>query len=116
MPLKAARARATNVSGRQGYPYVLSHQTPLSGRTFEVQIFESDRFRHDDIFQLDTRVDKDFAIGGYGLTLGVDVFNLFNEQSVLQRAGRVNGFFPVTQITETVSPRTLRIGARLSFR
>jgi hypothetical protein len=49
------------------------------------------------------------------MTLGVDVFNALNESYVLQRQHRL-GIRTTNNVTEILSPRIFRIGARLSFR
>jgi hypothetical protein len=49
------------------------------------------------------------------MTLGVDCFNVFNESTVLQRNGRI-GQTTNSFVTEIVSPRLFRVGAKFSFR
>jgi hypothetical protein len=68
----------------------------------------------DDVHTVDLRLEKEFRLDPVGLTVGVDVFNVFNENTVLQRELRLNqrrGDF----LFETLSPRIFRLGARLSF-
>jgi hypothetical protein len=75
-----------------------------------------DEFRHDDIHTIDARVEKEFNFSDFGLTLGVDVFNLTNESTVLQRQHRLGLTGASNYVTEVLSPRLIRVGARLSFR
>jgi hypothetical protein len=63
----------------------------------------------------DARVEKEFTFSDVGLTLGVDVFNALNESYVLQRQHRL-GNARTNNVTEILSPRIFRVGARLSFR
>jgi hypothetical protein len=109
---------AGNITGRQGYPivYLRSSGNLFSQGTIQQPVTsESDAFRLDNINQLDLRLEKDFVFGDFGMTLGIDCFNVMNRATVLQRAGRLNannGNF----VTEIVSPRLFRLGAKISFR
>jgi len=109
---------AGNITGRQGYPivYLRSSGNLFSQGTIQQPVTsDSDAFRLDNINQLDLRLEKDFVFGDFGMTLGIDCFNVMNRATVLQRAGRLNannGNF----VTEIVSPRLFRLGAKISFR
>ena len=62
----------------------------------------------------DLRIEKEFRFNQVGLTLGVDLFNALNENTVLQRELRLNqprGDY----LFESLSPRIFRLGARISF-
>jgi Carboxypeptidase regulatory-like domain len=118
---------AGNLTGRQGYPTPyydriggLNTNTPESGPTVQVQFTSSDANRVDNIVDFDGRLEKEFTFQDFGLTLGVDCFNLFNESFVLQRVARARSTFNSTLgvgfINETLSPRIFRFGARLSFK
>ena len=111
---------AANLTGRQGYPLPYYDQVAINTTTTsstQVQISPSDANRLDNIVDLDGRVEKEFTFQDFGLTLGVDCFNLLNESFILQRRARVftslrnQGF-----VTEVLSPRIFRFGARLSFK
>jgi hypothetical protein len=116
------RAWGFNVSGalnaREGYPNpAFVNITGTDGTTRSVQVFESlDDVHNDDVMTMDLRVDKEIAIGdNFGVTVGVDVFNLFNDNTVLQR----NRNFTSTSfnfINETIAPRIIRGGVRLTFK
>jgi hypothetical protein len=111
---------ALNVTGREGYPVPYFVRVFLPGNennaASNVQVTERpDSFRLDDINIVDARVEKEFTFSDFGLTLGVDCFNVFNEAFVLQRQHRLNTG-AADRVTEITSPRIFRIGARVSFR
>ena len=76
---------------------------------------DTDEFRLDDIHMVDARVEKEFTFSDFGLTVGVDVFNVFNESYILQRNHRL-GQSTSDNVREITSPRVIRLGARLSLR
>jgi hypothetical protein len=111
---------AGNLTGRQGYPSPYYVQTTLNTTTTantQIQVGASDSNRLDNIIDFDGRLEKEFTFQNFGLTLGVDAFNLLNESFILQQRARVftslrnQGF-----VTEVLSPRIFRFGARLSFK
>ncbi len=120
---------AGNLTGRQGYPdpyYInlnparLSVPNPNTGGEV-VQIGAADSNRLDNIIDFDARIEKEFTFQDFGLTLGVDCFNVFNEAFVLQREGAFkNAAAPVVNnagfVNEVLSPRVFRFGARLTFK
>ncbi|HEV8581498.1 MAG TPA: TonB-dependent receptor [Thermoanaerobaculia bacterium] len=113
---------AANLTGRQGYPLryvnrvVRDTISDNAGSGIDIPVdSDPDAFRYPDINVVDLRVEKEFTFSDFGLTLGADVFNAFNESYVLQRQGvlgRDNSDF----VTEILSPRVVRLGARFSFR
>ena len=107
-----------NLTGRQGYPIPYVHRTGYiaSEQTFKYVLVPEDPtdIRHDDIHNLDLRLAKDFRFGPVGTTFSIDIFNVFNEQTVLQRNTRL-AIASANRITEMQSPRVLRLGARLTF-
>ncbi len=107
----------TNVSGRQGYPNTkFRNVTGTDGLSRAIQVTSDvDSERLDDVFTIDLRIDKEFNIGDFGATIGVDAFNILNDNTVLQRErSQTSGRF--NYINETVSPRAFRAGLRLHFR
>ena len=91
---------------------------------------ENDEFRNDDVFTANVRIEKEFSFSDFGLTVGVDVFNLFNDSTTLQRggviaaehfdaAGRTLGLGSSSgngdHVLESISPRIFRLGARISW-
>jgi hypothetical protein len=107
---------AMNLFGREGYPYpqwtVVNPADGLGNRN--LLIGDLDDLRHDDVYNLDLRLGKVVNVGVLQVTLSADVFNVLNDDTVLQRNGRVNQSSYNT-ITEIQAPRILRLGARLSF-
>src|SRR5258708_5112676 len=111
---------AANVTGRQGYPVPYYDQviinTTTTGTT-QVQISPSAANRLDDIVDVDGRLEKEFTFQDFGLPLGVDRFTPSTEAFILHRAARVRAsFVNAGCINETLSPRIVRFGARLSFK
>jgi hypothetical protein len=111
---------ALNLTGRQGYPvpYYVRAQLPNNENGALVYVQSTDRpdtYRLDDINIVDARVEKEFTFSDFGLTLGVDCFNVFNEAFVLQRQHRLTTS-AADRVTEITSPRIFRVGARVSFR
>ncbi|HYH06326.1 MAG TPA: TonB-dependent receptor [Thermoanaerobaculia bacterium] len=113
------------VTGREGYINGYNIRSPnIDGarRRYVINNFEDYRFSN--LFQVDLRVGKEFALpGGRSFEVSVDGFNLSNERTILWREyeivpTRVNGQLvasPETPIQEIQSPRIYRLGARLTF-
>jgi hypothetical protein len=111
---------ALNLTGREAYPVPYFRRVQLPGNeqfvTQNVLVSSRpDSFRLDDINIIDARIEKEFTFSDFGLTLGVDCFNLLNRSFVLQRNNRL-AQSTSDNVREIVSPRVLRLGARLSFR
>jgi hypothetical protein len=120
---------ALNLTGRQGYPVPYFERLNPGVRGIpsftRVQVVnEPDQFRVDDIHIVDARLEKEFTFSDFGITLGVDCFNVFNKGYVQQRnhrlrvgANAANPLSPASDfVTEVTSPRIFRLGARVSFR
>ena len=118
---------AGNLTGRQGYPTPFYDRVgtgnlanAATGGTIQIQFQPSDANRLDNIVDVDGRLEKELTFQDFGLTLGVDCFNLFNEAFILQRVARARSSYSATNgigfINETLSPRIFRFGARLSFK
>src|SRR3954470_2156817 len=113
---------ALNLNGREGYPVPYFHRVFLptdryvTGPSENVQVTNRpDSVRLENISIVDARVEKEFTFSDFGLTLGVDCFNLLNESYVLQVNHRLQQSTS-DNVREITSPRILRFGARLSFR
>jgi len=112
---------AANLNGREGYP--LPYWRRRGGTnardnfalTSVAVTSDPDEFRLDDIHMIDARVEKEFSFSDFGLTLGIDVFNVMNEAYVLQRNHRM-AQSTSDNVREVTSPRIFRLGARISFR
>lgn len=118
---------AGNVYGRQGNPFVAIMRLPTGndGNLRALATPALDTIRLDNLWTFDLRAAKNMRLGPtvtLGLTL--DVFNVFNRSTVLQRTRQVNAlddqdnqivsnaFF---QPLELLNPRIARIGVRLGF-
>jgi hypothetical protein len=104
------------ITGRQGYPtppYV--NVTGDLGRRQILIATNTTEFRNPSILTLDGRIGKDFSFKDFGMTVGVDGFNLLNSHPVLQR-NRNAGSDAAEAIEEELSPRVFRLGAVLHFR
>ncbi len=110
---------AANIFGREGYPlpYFLEGVSTSDGQTRDLlAVNELDDVRVDDLFTIDLRLDKEFAASGnVSFTVGVDAFNLLNENYVMQRERRLNVNTP-DFLRETLSPRIWRLSARVNWR
>jgi hypothetical protein len=116
---------AGNLTGRQGYPDPYWFRVaPVSvAPTEDIQVTRSDANRLDNIWDFDARIEKEFTFQDFGLTLGVDCFNVFNQAFILQRRERMTrsgaNVVPLSNtdwVNEVLSPRIFRFGARLSFK
>ena len=110
---------AGNLTGRQGYPAVYLRnigRLNLGGGAIAQPVSNSsDRYRLDNINQLDLRLAKDFRFSDIGLTLSADCFNVMNRSTVLQRRGILNSNNS-DFVQEVISPRLFRVGVQMSFR
>ena len=113
---------AAAFNGREGYamPYftrigVPANYQPQPFRLFIAGTDSPDEFRFDDVHTIDLRAEKELTFGDFGATLGIDVFNVTNENTVLQRQLRL-GIGTTDHLTEHLSPRIVRLGVRLNFR
>ena len=111
---------AAALNGREGYPIRYTQRvfraTVNTGRPTYIPVTaDTGRFKYPDVHVLDLRVEKDFNVGGLGLTVGADLFNALNEPYVLQRAlvlGRPNS----DHVVEVLSSRIIRLGVRFQVR
>ena len=65
---------------------------------------------------VDLRAEKEFsATSDVSLTFGIDLFNAFNEATVLARQPNV-GFSTANWVRDNISPRIWKLGVRVSWR
>jgi len=113
-----------SILGRQGYPFVVIMRLPAGddGRPNILATPAVDTNRFDNLWDLDLRLAKKVSLGSKtALRLSVDLFNVLNADTVLQRArtvnasstGGINGSF--NRVNELINPRVARIGVRLEF-
>jgi hypothetical protein len=108
---------AASFLGRQGYPlnYFRRSFGPDDGLLRDVEVIPTDKRRYDNVYELDLRLEKVVPIfANASLTVSGDLFNVTNQNTVLQRYNRLRRS-NTNQIKEVQSPRVWRFGARVSF-
>lgn len=79
--------------------------------------FEDERL--DDVFNLDLKLSKTFNIGSTRVEIATEVFNVFNDDTVLARNLRTDqttaGVPNAGEIREIISPRIARFSATINF-
>ena len=117
-----------NVFGRQGYPFIqwVRINTGDGFGTQNVVVGPLDRQRNPNVYNLDLRLEKVLEVRPVQIALSLDVFNVLNDGTVLQRQGNIGtcaaaACTTITKnasynlITQLQSPRVVRAGARVSF-
>jgi hypothetical protein len=108
---------AGNIYGRQGYPILYFRRVSgtTDGLRRDVIVTTADDQRYKNVYEVDLRVEKVSNITQTAtLTLSADLFNVTNQNTVLQRDNRL-GRASSNTIREIQAPRVWRFGARLSF-
>lgn len=107
---------ALSVTGREGYPAppFASRGSAVGGQSVQLTR-RVDSVRNDNIQIVDARLEKEFVHGNLSWTLGIDGFNLTNEDYVLQRRRDAESS-RFGQIDERLSPRVVRVGVTLRYR
>jgi hypothetical protein len=108
--------------GRQGYPINWYRRVAGVGNseTRDVAVSDLEDQRYDNVFNLDLRLEKVVPItASANVTVSADLFNVTNEDTVLQRFNRlgISGLAVgnTNEIKEIQSPRVWRFGLRLTF-
>jgi hypothetical protein len=108
--------------GREGYPINWYRRVTGVGNseTRDVAVSDLDDQRYDNVFNLDLRIEKVVPITqSANLTISADLFNVTNEDTVLQRFNRLErtglAVGNTNDIKEIQSPRVWRFGLRLAF-
>jgi hypothetical protein len=110
---------AANVVVRRGYaePFFRS-RVPAGDSLVPTKnvllVSSADQFRLDAVKLLDVRVEKLFKFDRTSLALDFDVFNLFNQATVLRRQYDARST-SLGQPLEILNPRTARLGVRFFF-
>jgi hypothetical protein len=75
------------------------------------------RFRLPAVSSLDARVEKAIKIQRANIMLDLDIFNIFNNATVLGRQYDIRRTGPTgyNKVLEIMNPRILRLGARINF-
>jgi len=108
---------SANLNGREGFgiPYYDRSSATADGIAGkDVQIGEVDAIRYDDLFTFDFKVAKSLNINSTLIELSAEVFNLFNENTILGVNPRVDQS-STNAIRENLSPRIIRAGASIRF-
>lgn len=111
------------LNGREGYliPYRVQFRDRREGTQKNLLVSSSfDDSRLPNVTNLDLRLAKDIMFGSFGLNLSVDVFNVLNTHTVLDRNTLLDvgadGTLPqYNHISTLMSPRIVRFGARVKF-
>ena len=107
--------------GRQGYPINWWRRiTGEDGVQRDLAVSDLEDQRYDNVYELDGRIEKVVPITqSANLTISADVFNITNEDTILQRFNRLNrtglAVGNTNDIKEIQSPRVWRFGLRLAF-
>jgi hypothetical protein len=107
---------STSIFARQGglRPIVINAAAGLDGTLAALAVPTVDAERYDALFNLDLRLARSVKIGKASVTVAAELFNVLNNDVVLGET-RTASASTFRRIDEVVSPRILRIGARLSF-
>lgn len=107
---------------RQGYaqPFFRSQVVtgdPLSNRKNVLISSDIGNQRLPKVSSFDARLEKAFRFGRANAILDLDVFNVFNNSTVLGRTYdlRLTGATGFNKVLEIMNPRLLRLGARFTF-
>ncbi|HEV8232871.1 MAG TPA: carboxypeptidase regulatory-like domain-containing protein [Thermoanaerobaculia bacterium] len=105
--------------GRQGYPipYAVFDDPGDGWGQRSIALGDADANREDNVYQLDLSVQKVLPIAQkVDITLSVNVFNVFNDDTILLRNYDATGpVGTVGDIFTIQNPRVLQFGARVSF-
>ena len=101
---------SANLNARQGYGIPYYDRSGVK----DVQIGKVDDRRYDDLYTFDIKVGKTLNFNGTVVDLGVEVFNVFNDNTVIGVNPRVDQS-STNAIRENLSPRILRAGASVRF-
>ena len=109
---------AASLNGREGYamPYY-SREFGVFNDASSIRVEavnSADEYRLDDVHVLDLRAEKEFNISDFAFTVGAELFNVFNESTVLQRQHRLRRTNS-DHVQEILSPRVARLSVRFSF-
>lgn len=113
--LPASFDLSAQLFGRQGGTYPISiNISGGSDGTKRALVGNVDDLRYDNLWNLDFRLARNAKVGRLTISPSVELFNALNNDLVLGRA-RNAGSSTFGRIEEVMSPRILRIGARVTF-
>jgi hypothetical protein len=109
---------AANFIGQAGSPlnpYLQSPNRTSSMGTINVLLQPVNSIRYADYYQLDLHVDKAIRLGGVRkITLNADLFNVMNNNVVLEVTERQNSS-SANSVSRLLAPRVARFGVKVSF-
>lgn len=106
---------SANLNGREGYALPLFRTVGGGVDRFGYQVNTADSERLEDLHILDFRLGYLLQLeGGTAVDLGFEVFNVTDDDTILQLQRRVDN--NAGTIFESLSPRIFRLGARITFK
>ena len=107
---------STQFFGRQGGVFPINITTARgSDGTARLLVGNLDDRRYDNLYNLDFRLARNAKVGRVTITPSVELFNALNNDLVLSRARAISSVATFNRIEELISPRVVRIGAKISF-
>jgi hypothetical protein len=88
--------------------------TGLTQGSEDINVEELGSHHHDPVFYLDVRIEKPFRIDRFNFTLLADIYNLFNNGTVIGTVNEIN-LSTFGDATSVQDPRVIQLGARFSF-
>lgn len=112
---------SANINFREGFAQPQGYRTsPMSNadtsnRRYILAVGGVDSMRNDDVVNVDFKLTKNFTMGNTKVDLGMEVFNLFNEDTVLAENLRLDQTSTFGETREIISPRIMRFSATVNF-
>lgn len=116
-----------NLTAREGYAlplyYNFTNRDPATGTnaTSSLSAGPIDQYKADDIFLCNLKLSKVFKMGSTKVDLGVEVFNVFNDDAIMQTTRRIDTMATdengvrTPRIDERLAPRLARFSATINF-
>lgn len=104
-------------NGRQGYPFpqrILTPSRPNRAGTTTVLLDPLGDIRHPTFQTVDFRIDKAFKMKQFTLIPSMDIFNLFNANTIMARRTNQNAS-NANNISGVVAPSIIRFGVRATW-
>lgn len=108
---------AGTLNAREGFPFIpniLSPSRPNGLGQIRVMVEPYATSRYDNLALVDLKAEKKFTFNNVNINASVDVFNVGNTNSVLNRVTTQNAA-TANRVTEVTGPRVLRFGLRFQF-
>ena len=108
---------AGTLNAREGFPFIPNILSPNRANglgTIRVMVEPYAASRYGNLALVDMKAEKKFTIDKLSINASVDVFNLFNSNTVLNRVTTQNSA-TANRVTEVTGPRVLRFGLRFTF-